>query len=304
MDRRAASIGTCGAQWSAMLSLWLVYSAVPARHRQGRHGLRRLQAVRGAWRLARCRLLVADHPDVVGDRRRCSALALWLSASWRTRTFRSPSARSWPAPGSSAWSSDRRRSDDGRPSHFPSACSSFDMASMRIGLTGGIGSGKSTVASMLVAAGAALIDTDAIARASPQPGGAAMPAIEAAFGPPVIAAGRRPGPRAHARVGYSPTPTPRRRLEAILHPADRCSNASARPRMASADATIVFDVPLLVESGRWRARVDRVLVVDATRRDAGRARRDARGPAGPGGGARRDRPAGRRALRGAPPPTP
>jgi len=108
----------------------------------------------------------------------------------------------------------------------------------RIGLTGGIGSGKSTVASMLVDDGATLIDTDAIARAITQPGGAAMPAVEAAFGPSVVAAD---GSLDRARM-----------RELVF------ADAAAGPGL------IVFDVPLLVESRRWRALVDRVLVVDAT----------------------------------------
>ena len=132
----------------------------------------------------------------------------------------------------------------------------------RIGLTGGIGSGKSTVAALLVAEGAVLVDTDAIARRIAQAGGIAMPAIEAAFGRAVI------GPdggldRAGMRQLVFADSSARKRLESILHPligaeTERLAAAAGR------DATVVFDVPLLVESGRWRANVDRVLVVDAT----------------------------------------
>jgi dephospho-CoA kinase len=132
---------------------------------------------------------------------------------------------------------------------------------MRIGLTGGIGSGKSTVASMLVAGGATLIDTDAIARAISQPLGVAMPAIEAAFGRSVIAADGGLD-RARMRDLVFADTNAKKRLEAILHPliGAECERQAA----AAAGQLIVFDVPLLVESKRWRAIVDRVLVVDAT----------------------------------------
>jgi dephospho-CoA kinase len=132
---------------------------------------------------------------------------------------------------------------------------------MRIGLTGGIGSGKSTVASMLVSAGATLIDTDAIARAVTQPQGVAMPAIESAFGREVMAPDGSLD-RARMRNLVFADPGIKKRLEAILHPliGAECERRAA----AAAGQLIVFDVPLLVESGRWRAIVDRVLVVDAT----------------------------------------
>jgi dephospho-CoA kinase len=130
------------------------------------------------------------------------------------------------------------------------------------GLTGGIGSGKSTVARMLVERGAYLVDTDAIARALTQPGGAAIAPIAAAFGPEVI------GPegaldRERMRAIAFADPAAKRRLEGILHPligreATR-EAAAARPRQP-----IVFDVPLLTESRHWRERVRRVLVVDCS----------------------------------------
>ncbi|VTU20074.1 Dephospho-CoA kinase [Variovorax sp. PBL-H6] len=136
-----------------------------------------------------------------------------------------------------------------------------DPLSLRIGLTGGIGSGKSTVASILVADGATLIDTDAIARAITQPQGAAMPAIEAAFGPSFVAVDGSMD-RARMRELVFADPAAKERLTAILHPAigAECEAQAA----AAGPGLIVFDVPLLVESGRWRALVDRVLVVDAT----------------------------------------
>lgn len=132
----------------------------------------------------------------------------------------------------------------------------------RIGLTGGIGSGKSTVAGLLVAQGAVLVDTDAIARAIALPGGIAMPALAAAFGPGVIAPDGGMDRAAMRQMVFADAGA-KARLEAILHPligAETQRQAAA----AGEDAVVVFDVPLLVESGRWRAIVDRVLVVDAT----------------------------------------
>lgn len=131
---------------------------------------------------------------------------------------------------------------------------------LRIGLSGGIGSGKSTVAALLAEAGAAVIDTDAISRALTAAGGAALPAIEAAFGPAVIAADGALD-RVRMRELVFADPPALQRLEAILHP--MIGAETDRLAQAAADrALIVFDVPLLVESGRWRARVDRVLIVD------------------------------------------
>lgn len=131
----------------------------------------------------------------------------------------------------------------------------------RIGLTGGIGSGKSTVAAMLVAQGASLIDTDGIARALAAPGGAAMPAIAAAFGPELVAADGGLD-RARMRELAFGHPETKRKLESILHPL--IGQECERQAQAATGALIVFDVPLLVESRRWRAIVERVLVVDAS----------------------------------------
>ena len=132
---------------------------------------------------------------------------------------------------------------------------------MRIGLTGGIGSGKSTVAAMLVERGATLIDTDAIARSIAQPQGAAMPAIEAAFGTAVIAADGGLD-RARMREIVFNDAQAKQRLEAILHPL--IGLETERLASQASGTPIVFDVPLLVESGRWRRAVDRVLVVDSS----------------------------------------
>lgn len=130
---------------------------------------------------------------------------------------------------------------------------------MRIGLTGGIGSGKSTVAGLLQAHGATLIDTDAIARELTGSGGAAIDALRARFGAEAIDASGALD-RAWMRKRAFADPGIKRTLEAVLHPliGARCDALAA----AAHGPCSVFDVPLLVESGRWRAKVDRVLVVD------------------------------------------
>ena len=129
---------------------------------------------------------------------------------------------------------------------------------MRIGLTGGIGSGKSTVASMLVESGLTLVDTDAIAREITLAGGEAIDAVTRAFGADVLAADGGLD-RAAMRARVFADPDAKRRLEAILHPV--IGGVAAR-RAQAASGSIVFDVPLLAESRHWRDRVDRVLVVD------------------------------------------
>ena len=130
---------------------------------------------------------------------------------------------------------------------------------LRIGLTGGIGSGKSTVAGFLREAGAALIDTDAISRQLTAAGGAAMPAISAAFGAQALTAEGALN-RAHMRELAFADPEALRRLEAIMHP---MIGAETRAQAEAARSDLlVFDVPLLVESGRWRSQVQRVLVID------------------------------------------
>lgn len=130
---------------------------------------------------------------------------------------------------------------------------------LQIGLTGGIGSGKSTVARLLAQAGATVIDTDAIARALTLPQGAAMPALQTAFGPAAVAADGSLD-RAWMRQQAFADSSVKQRLEAILHPL--IGAETERQAAAASSGVIVFDVPLLVESGRWRQRVDRVLVVD------------------------------------------
>jgi dephospho-CoA kinase len=136
------------------------------------------------------------------------------------------------------------------------------MRPLHIGLTGGIGSGKSTAAQTLVELGAALVDTDAIARRLTAPRGAALPAIAQAFGPELVSdQGGLDRDRMRA-LAFS-DPSARRRLEAILHPLiGDTARAEATGAAQAGAAAVVFDVPLLAESIHWRGRVDRVLVVD------------------------------------------
>jgi dephospho-CoA kinase len=133
----------------------------------------------------------------------------------------------------------------------------------RIGLTGGIGSGKSTVAAMLAARGAAVIDADAISRSLTAPGGRAMAAIAQAFGPQLVdEQGAMDRQAMRALVLHNPQA--KQRLEGIIHPlVGQLTAEQAQAAAQSGRRVLVFDVPLLVESGeRWRKQVDRVIVVD------------------------------------------
>ena len=132
----------------------------------------------------------------------------------------------------------------------------------RIGLTGGIGSGKSTVLSLLAQGGAATLDADAVSRAVTAPGGAAMPALRERFGQAFIAADGGLD-RARMRELVFCDPAARKDLEAIVHPLVGAAVRSEedRARREGRDC-LVYDIPLLVESGRWRAQLDRILVID------------------------------------------
>jgi len=128
-----------------------------------------------------------------------------------------------------------------------------------VGLTGGIGSGKTTVADMFAAHGASVIDTDQIAHALTAPHGAAMPALVAEFGAQFATLDGALD-RAKMRELVFADPAARVRLEAILHPLIRDATAAAAA-IATGPYTI-FVVPLLIESGAWRARMTRVLAID------------------------------------------
>ena len=132
----------------------------------------------------------------------------------------------------------------------------------RIGLTGGIGSGKSTFGALLQKRGAALVDSDQIARQVTGPGGAAIAAIVQRFGPEFVDDAGALDRGRMRELAYS-APDARTALEAIVHPL--VSLHSSQQAQAAEDAgtrVIVFDVPLLVESGRWVQRLDTVIVID------------------------------------------
>jgi dephospho-CoA kinase len=131
-----------------------------------------------------------------------------------------------------------------------------------IGLTGGIGSGKSTVADAFAALGAGIVDTDQIAHSLTAPNGAAMPAILAEFGPMVADATGAMDRSAMRQLVFS-DPLARRRLEAILHPMIGAESTRALEAIGGPYRIVV--VPLLVEGRHWRSRVDRILVVDCPR---------------------------------------
>jgi dephospho-CoA kinase len=129
-----------------------------------------------------------------------------------------------------------------------------------VGLTGGIGSGKSAAAREFEALGVAVVDSDAIAHELTAPGGAALEHIKALFGEAFIApSGAMDREAMRSRVFNDPPA--KRALEALLHPMIR---TQAERRIAAARAPyVIYVVPLLLESGDYRSRVDRVLVVDA-----------------------------------------
>ena len=135
--------------------------------------------------------------------------------------------------------------------------------SLIVGLTGGIGSGKSTVADLLASLGAKVVDTDAIAHELTGVQGAAMSQIASAFGPSVVRPDGALDRVAMRRLVFS-DPAAKSRIEAILHPLIR-RESEARCRLAAAAPYVLLVVPLLVESGAsasYRQRVDRILVVD------------------------------------------
>lgn len=133
---------------------------------------------------------------------------------------------------------------------------------IRLGLTGGIGSGKSTIAQLLCRHGATVVDADAISRQTTSAGGRAIDAIEKTFGPEFIT-GEGALDRARMRGRIFSDPASRRQLEEIIHPLVGLETQhQASLAIKAGSRCIVFDIPLLVESGHWRAQLDKVLVVD------------------------------------------
>lgn len=134
---------------------------------------------------------------------------------------------------------------------------------MRLGLTGGIGSGKSTVGNMFVSLGATLIDADQIARDVTGPQGDAMDAIRSTFGDMFVDASGALDRTRMRQLAFS-EPEARARLEAIVHPlVTRHSLLQTQQALAAGSRMIVHDIPLLAESGgRWSRQLDAVVVVD------------------------------------------
>lgn len=129
-----------------------------------------------------------------------------------------------------------------------------------VGLTGGIGSGKSAAADEFARLGASVVDTDAISRSLTEPGGAALPHIKSVFGDAFVSPGGAMDRKAMRERVFA-DPAAKRALEALLHPMIR---AEAERRIAAASGPyVLYVVPLLIESGERRRPVDRVLVVDA-----------------------------------------
>ena len=147
--------------------------------------------------------------------------------------------------------------------------------SFRLGLTGGIGAGKSTVARMLADLGAAIIDADALSRATTAPGGTAIDPVRASFGDNFITPDGAMDRDAMRTLVFA-DPSARHRLEAIVHPlVHQAIEAAAVAAHQAGHHCLVFDIPLLVESKRWPAQLDKVLVVDCseqTQRDRVMAR--------------------------------
>ena len=133
---------------------------------------------------------------------------------------------------------------------------------LRLGLTGGIGSGKSTVAQMLFARGAAVIDADLISRTVTASGGSALPQIKAHFGSQLLDSDGALNRDAMRELSFK-DPVAREALQAIVHPlvGQEIARQEAHA-MATAQAFVVYDIPLLAESSHWRRRVERVVVVD------------------------------------------
>jgi dephospho-CoA kinase len=133
---------------------------------------------------------------------------------------------------------------------------------LKLGLTGGIGSGKSTVAAILARLVATVLDADAVSRQASAAGGAAIPAISQAFGSTFIAADGSLNRDAMRALIFTDA-SAKARLEAIIHPiVGQQMGLLEQQAMATACPLLVFDIPLLVESPRWRHRLGLVMVVD------------------------------------------
>jgi dephospho-CoA kinase len=144
-----------------------------------------------------------------------------------------------------------------------------------VGLTGGIGAGKSTVADLLAERGAVIVDADEVARAVVEPGQPALAKLVDRFGPTILDADGRLDRAALAKLAFVDDAA-RRDVEAITHPAIN-EEFGRRVAEAPSDAIVVLDVPLLVESPQARARGYKTVIVVEAPRDIRLARLEARG---------------------------
>jgi len=144
-----------------------------------------------------------------------------------------------------------------------------------VGLTGGIGAGKSTVANLLADRGAVIVDADEAARAVVEPGEPALAKLVDRFGPGILDADGRLDRAAVAKVAFADDES-RRDLEAITHPAIN-EEFTRRVADAPSDAIVVLDVPLLAESEQARKRPYQTVIVVEAPRDVRLARLETRG---------------------------
>lgn len=136
--------------------------------------------------------------------------------------------------------------------------------SFRLGLTGGIASGKSTVASALAVLGACVIDADAIARSATSQNGQAINALRDHFGPTIVSDTGEVNRNSLRQLVFS-NPQAKTALEAIIHPiVGQTIAQQAMEAEHNSVPCIVFDIPLLIETGSWRRQLHRILVVDCT----------------------------------------
>ena len=135
---------------------------------------------------------------------------------------------------------------------------------VRIGLTGGIGSGKSTVSAELGQMGATIADADAVSRSVTGSNGSAIPALTTAFGSSILSSNGALDREQMRRLIYS-NPASKIQLEAIVHPLVR-TEIQRQSILAETNGArcIVFDIPLLLETAYWRRMLHRILVIDCT----------------------------------------